>query len=511
MNATTNVRVAAVAGLFYPAQKDRLQEQVDGLLSGAETPRLENVRALIVPHAGYTYSGPVAAVAYNAVRKKPYKTVVVIGPSHYARFSGISVFTGEAYETPLGRVPISAMAKTLASRPPFLPEPRCQVYRPGWFASASRPVPPPGHDTPETWEHSVEVQVPFLQRVLPGAELVSLVYGEADPAKAARVLAEVLDEHTLLVASSDLSHFLPYERATETDRKTLQLITALNVDALAGPEAEDTACGRMPILVVMHLARLKGWQPHLLLYKNSGDTSGDRSRVVGYAAVAFCAPGGTNTEAAGSGTNVAQSAPGSDSASGRTHQTVPETFSPEQQRFLLGLARRTIRELANGRPVPEPDPEAIDPGLRKPKGCFVTLTKAGQLRGCIGNILPDKPLYRAVIENAKSAAFHDYRFPPVTADEVPELKIEISVLSVPEPLTFGSPAELLEKLQPHKHGVILRIGGRSATFLPQVWAQLPEKTKFLEHLSMKAGCPPDAWRGKDVAVEVYTVTAFEEH
>ncbi|MDW7979591.1 MAG: AmmeMemoRadiSam system protein A, partial [Verrucomicrobiales bacterium] len=144
------------------------------------------------------------------------------------------------------------------------------------------------------------------------------------------------------------------------------------------------------------------------------------------------------------------------------------------------------------------------------RGCFVTLTKHGQLRGCIGNILPAGPLYQAVIENARSAALHDYRFPPVRSDELKDIHIEISVLSEPVPVQFSSPDELLAKLKPGKDGVVLEIGERKATFLPQVWQQLPDKVEFLNHLAMKAGAGPSDWRGKDVKVSVYHVLAFEE-
>ena len=160
--------------------------------------------------------------------------------------------------------------------------------------------------------------------------------------------------------------------------------------------------------------------------------------------------------------------------------------------------------------MPELKSDGVPAPCRAAKGCFVTLTKSGELRGCIGNILPAGPLYQAVMEDARSAALRDPPFPPVTADEAATLHIEISVLTVPEPLAFASPDDLLAKLQPHRDGVVLKIGERGATFLPQVWEQLPDKAEFLSHLAAKAGCAPSAWRGKDVSVSIYHVEAFEE-
>lgn len=496
MNATNNVRLPAVAGLFYPKAESLLRETVEKLLKSAEKPAIGKVRAIISPHAGYEYSGPVAAVAYNAIPGQSFKTVFVLGPSHYARFKGVSVCTSVVYKTPLGSVPISARAKELAKIKPFVPEPHCMVYQPSWARIASRPLPLPGEETPETWEHSVEVQIPFLQVTLKNFELVSLIYGEADPEDAAKVLADFLDDSSLLVVSSDLSHYLPYSQAVNVDKTTIKWICEGNTAALAHPTAENTACGRMPILALMYLAKIKGWEPKLLSYKNSGDTAGDKSAVVGYAAIAY-------VERSCSSNAVSETNRVSTTAE-------PIKLSPSQKKFLLQLARKTLCEVTASRPMPKIDPAEVDSALQVPYGCFVTLKKGGELRGCIGNILPDKPLYEAVIENARNAALYDFRFPPVTPSEVPEIKIEISVLSKPEKLQYNSPEELLRKLQPHKHGVVLRIGSRVATFLPQVWEQLPDPVEFLSRLSMKAGCPPDAWKGKDTTVEVYTVTAFEE-
>jgi len=510
VSTTQRIRAPAVAGLFYPKDEKVLSEMLDRLLAQAPTHAVTNLRALICPHAGYEFSGPVAAHAYKTLLGRSYETVIILAPSHYAAFDGASVPAADAYETPLGKVPISPKAKELANKKPFVLEPKCFVNRPGWVRIASKPAPGVGEDTPDTWEHSAEVQVPFLQKVLKNFSILPVVYGDVDPERVANVLADVIDEKTLLIASTDLSHYLPYERASQIDRQTIEWICSLDIKSLAAPAARESACGCGPVLTLMHLAKLKGWNPQLLDYRNSGDTSGDKSQgVVGYAAIAFCGHDGGPSSQTASGTGAVASSTGTNPAHAQAQQ--PEQFSPEEKKFLLELARNTIIGVTTGSGLPKVDPATVPAALKVSKGCFVTLTKHGQLRGCIGNILPAGPLYQAVIENARSAALHDFRFPPVKADELDDIHIEISVLTEPAPMQFDSPEDLLAKLEPGRDGVVLEIGERKATFLPQVWQQLPDKVEFLNHLAMKAGANPSDWRGKNVKVSIYHVVAFEEH
>jgi AmmeMemoRadiSam system protein A len=181
-----------------------------------------------------------------------------------------------------------------------------------------------------------------------------------------------------------------------------------------------------------------------------------------------------------------------------------------EREFLLRLARTTIERATAGLAPLPPAPAEIPPACRERRAAFVTLRKGGKLRGCIGNLIPTQPLHADVLENARAAAQRDSRFPPVTPAEMPGLHLEISVLTEPRPLTFGSPAELLAGLRPHQHGVLLQIGARRATFLPQVWEQLPDPGQFLRELARKAGCGPEDWRGTEVKVWTYEVEAFEE-
>lgn len=471
------VREPAVAGLFYPKDPQELSRTVDMLLAAVQPSSVNGeLKAIICPHAGYPYSGLTAAFAYKVLAGRDVKTVFLLAGSHYVAFQGASVCAADIYRTPLGDVKISDKSKALAKLPPFMLEPRLPMRRPDWSVQSSRPVPPPGEDTPETWEHSGEVEVPFLQKVLKPFELVSVVFGQTDPAAAAQALAGVLDDKSLVVVSTDLSHYHPYDQARQLDSRTVNAILNMTPDTIAG----EDACGCMPIRTLLHLAKMKGWKPKLLDYRNSGDTSGNKNQgVVGYTAIAFTAP-------------------------------EQESFTKEERKQLLDLARRTVKEVVTTSRLPVVDPKTLPAKFIEPKGCFVTLTENGALRGCIGHIMPQMPLYQAVMENAQSAAMRDHRFQPVRPDELDKLQVEVSVLTVPQPLAFSSPDDLLAKLKPHRDGVVLQVNGRGATYLPQVWEQIPDKVIFLNTLSEKAGCAPDAWRGPGTAVGIYHVEAFKE-
>jgi AmmeMemoRadiSam system protein A len=471
------VREPAVAGLFYPKDSQELSRTIDMLLAAVRPASVSGeLKALICPHAGYPYSGLTAAFAYKVLAGRDVGTVFLLAGSHYAAFQGASVCAADIYRTPLGDVKTSGKSKALAKLPPFMLEPRVQMRRPDWSVQSSRSAPPLGEDTPETWEHSGEVEVPFLQKVLKPFEMVSVVFGQADPAAAAQALASQLDDRSLIVVSTDLSHYKPYDHARQLDTRTVNAILNMTPEAIGG----EDACGFMPVCTLLHLAKLKGWKPTLLDYRNSGDTSGNKSGgVVGYTAIAFTAP-------------------------------EQESFSKDERKLLLDLARRTVKEVVTTNRLPAVDPKTLPAKFAEPKGCFVTLTENGGLRGCIGNIMPQVPLYQAVISNAQSAATRDHRFQPVRPDELDKLEVEVSVLTVPQPLAFSSPDDLLAKLKPHRDGVVLQVNGRGSTYLPQVWEQIPDKVMFLNTLSEKAGCPANAWRSPGTAVAIYHVEAFKE-
>jgi AmmeMemoRadiSam system protein B/AmmeMemoRadiSam system protein A len=483
------VRPPAVAGQFYEGDKEKLARQVDNLLAEVKQPTVPRLRGLVCPHAGYAYSGPVAAVAYNQLFGRNFETVIILAASHTARYRGAYISEVDAYETPLGLVPLSPLAAELVKLDPFMVTSRWQVRRPD-FGNNVGPQVPLGEETPDSFEHSLEVQLPFLQRTLRQFSIVPITYGIADPVAIARALEKFLDTKTLLIASSDLSHYHPYERARELDTACVQAILHLNVEWLRQQEA----CGRDPIITLIELAHKKHWKAKLLDYRNSGDTSGQKDRgVVGYAAIAFYEPDDEERNTTAS--------PSLDGGA---------NYTPDQRRFLLRLARDTITAAVSGRPLPQPDTDTVEPALRAPRACFVTLTKEGRLRGCIGSVFPQEALYRAVMSRARAAALEDHRFPPVKRDELEQLHIEISVLTIPEALEFASPEELLGKLRPGVDGVVLRVGERHAVYLPQVWNTLRDKEEFLGSLAEKAGLPRFAWRDPRAVVMVYQVESFEE-
>ncbi len=542
------VREAAVAGLFYPRNPEELSRLVSRLIEESQ-PRepLPGLKALICPHAGYRFSGSVAARAYALLAGQRFSQVVVLAPAHYAAFAGASVAVVHEFETPLGRIPVSPLAAKLASKAPFFVDRPGAVRRPEWAEHSGLRV-PRGEDTPHTWEHSLEVQLPFLQHVLGTFSLVPIVLGEVEPAEVARGLAPYLEDETLVIASTDLSHYYPQSTANRLDKECIEAICRLDDEGLSRAEA----CGRGPIRVVVHLAKQFGWQSKLLDYRTSGDTYGDYSAVVGYTAIAFyrvaedVAEKPNDAEASSDATR--QESPNASSrfeslpaleggvSLVRASETQAAASSPQERtceadfvgearssrasevlelsesdkKLLLYLARKAIEAAVLHQSLPEIVSEKIPEQLKEPWACFVTLTQHGQLRGCIGTIYPQEPLFEAVLRRARSAALEDPRFPPLQPSELGEVEIEISVLSRPRRLQFNRPEELLQLMRPGRDGVVLKVGQHQATFLPQVWEKIPKPEQFLSRLAEKAGLPPQAWQSPEAAVYVYVVEAFEE-
>lgn len=320
--------------------------------------------------------------------------------------------------------------------------------------------------------------------------MIPLVLGPCDTEGMARVLAGLVeDSRTLLVVSADLSHYLPYGTAVQRGKETLERI--LSLDPNWRYDQENRTCGRYPVGVLLALARSRHWRPVLLHYNNSGDTAGDKEAVVGYGAVAFY--GGEPMQ------------PSND---------VSQTLSPEQGAALVALARRILAghygENVPSGEVRQLDALLADPALQTRSGTFVTLKIDNQLRGCIGSLAATAPMVDGVRENALNAALHDPRFPPLKKKELDAVQIEVSVLTEPVELEYTDADDLVTRLKPGVDGVIIRRGHASATFLPQVWEQLPRPESFLSHLCMKAGLPADHWREGDLTVLVYGVQYFEE-
>lgn len=463
----TQVRPAAVAGSFYPDEPRALKAAVAMHLARARTAQAEpghGPKLLVVPHAGYVYSGDVAASAYAllAALRGRIRRVVLLGPTHRVAVRGLAAPQADAFETPLGRVSIDRAALAQIA----------DLQQVGLS------------DRAHALEHSLEVQLPFLQTVLgEGFSLLPLAVGEATPQQVDEVLERLWGgDETLIVISSDLSHYLSYAEARERDRATAQRILAFATD-LQG----DEACGCRPLNGALRAAKRHGLVPRLLDLRNSADTAGgDRHRVVGYGAVAFDAP---------------------PAAAAETTDEDEEQADPALGRALLGSARAEIADaLGLAAPV-APD----HPRLHRPGASFVTLHDArGDLRGCVGQLQARQPLGQDVRHNALAAAFGDRRFPSLTRSEWTGLQVEVSVLGLLQPMpSSASFDEAAGQLQPGIDGVLLAALGRQGTFLPQVWAQLPDRHDFLAALLRKAGLPHSYWHA-DVQLWRYRVTAFEE-
>jgi hypothetical protein len=433
-------RPAAVAGYFYPAEPAQLEATLAAMLAQAGTAG-PAPKALIAPHAGYIYSGPVAARAYATLTgaRGRIRRVVLLGPAHRVHVRGLALPSVQRFETPLGSIPLDAEAMgRLRSLP--------QVC-----------VKDAAHES----EHSLEVHLPFLQYLLEDFRLVPLVVGDATPEEVDEVL-ELLwgGEETLIVISTDLSHYHSYEVARTLDAATSTAIENLDLESI-GPEQ---ACGCMPLRGLLHLCKRANLRVRRLDLRNSGDTAGPRDRVVGYGSYAVNTTAGLR----------------------------------EHADSLLEVARTSIKRGLSGQPPASPDPAEFAPLLRQRRSAFVTLTIGKQLRGCIGTTEARSALVNAVAEAAYNAAFRDPRFPPLTSTEFEALAISISVLSAPQALSFRSEVELLQQLQPGVHGLIIEAGERRATFLPAVWEGLPQPQEFLEQLKSKAGLatgevPERAW------------------
>jgi AmmeMemoRadiSam system protein B/AmmeMemoRadiSam system protein A len=458
----------AVAGAFYPAEADELGSMVDGFLAKAPAPSINRIRGLVSPHAGYIFSGPIAAYGYRQLQGQDISTVIVLGPSHRHQFEGASIPDATHMKTPLGLVEISPKAQQLLAQDLFIDDP--EAYR---------------------REHSVETQLPFVQRVLPQAQVVPIVVGAVDPVALAAGLRPVLDEHTLVIASSDLSHFLPYDDACKLDRFYVRAIELLDPALFRLFSPRVRPCGRVGVAVLARLARELGWQARALDYRNSGDTQGQRDQgVVGYTSIAFFEP--------------------EEGSAPPPQPYGPLPLEPAQRQQLLQLARRSIAARLDGEELAAPDPATLPEPLRQHRGVFVTLQKEGKLRGCIGSLAPLDPVWQGVMDRAVAAAFHDRRFEPLDAGELDAVHIEISVLTLPELLAYDTPEDLLAKLVPGRDGVILMIGNNQATYLPTVWEQLPDPEEFLSRLSRKAGLSVDGWRRPYAQVFTYQAQVFGE-
>ncbi len=466
------VRAPACAGTWYPADAGELAKFLDELLAQAKPPAIDGPPvALICPHAGYRFSAPTAAAAYATVRGHGFKRVIVLAFSHRHanRYHGIEV-PGEltAYRTPLGEVPIdrAACARLL-----------------GNALFTSNPAVDAG-------EHSLELQLPFLQRTLIDFKLVPLLIGQlraAEYAQAAQALLPLVDANTLLVASTDCTHFgpdygyVPFQedvpdKLRELAEKAAAPLIRCDFDGFAEhlDKTGDTICGRNPVLLLLRVLSAQGGTTGVrAAYDTSGRQLNDYRNSVTYQSFVFTRRSGT--------------------------------LNPTERAELLRLARQTVTATAKGEKLPPVDADKLPPALRADGACFVTLEKHGDLRGCIGNMVADGPLHEAVVRNAISAARADPRFQPVRPDEVDELHIEISYLTPMK--RIGNPNEIVVG----RHGLLITLGNDRGVLLPQVaYERGWTRAEFLAQTCRKAGLPPDAWQRPEARLDVFEAEVFGE-
>lgn len=457
-----------VSGQFYPAIANDLNAFFQKAFDRAgAVPQNVSVGVLVSPHAGYAYSGWVAAYGYKTIQSQKYNTIIVIGPSHFHSFDGASIWPKGQFETPMGSV---AVDEQLASQ----------------LMNADKDL----KDQPEVFtpEHSVEVQLPFILKDFPQAKIVPILMGIPDPTVCMR-LAQTLNQavgnrnDVLVLISTDLSHYHPDQLARPMDMGTLKAVVEGDVEGFWNGIASGRmeACGFTALATGMIYAKMRGLSGvQLLRYANSGDETGDMSRVVGYSSVIFYKPDAAPTPA--------------------------ESLDAAEKKRLIEIARTAFETFVKtGKTI---DVHETDPRLNQVQGAFVTLTKQGRLRGCIGNIIGDRALALTVRDMAIAAASQDPRFSTVTPDEISSIEVEVSVLSVPRKIS--NPAS---EIKLGVHGVIVSRGMfNRGVFLPQVATETGMNLdQFMGELcSQKAGLPRDCWKDPKTTVEVFTAEVFNE-
>jgi MEMO1 family protein len=469
------IRQAGVAGGFYPKDPKLLTKMIDGFIENVPNQNISGeIFALISPHAGYVYSGQVAAFGYSTLKNQTINRVIIISPSHLESFKGVSIYNGNGYETPLGQVKVDTeFCQSLSEQNNLL------------LLSNN------GHDNliRRRMEHALEVQIPFLQRVIPEFKIVPIVMGdqsyESCRALGIGLSKLIKDSKTVIVASSDLSHYHDYNFAIEKDKKVLNAVLEwdfFNLSRNLNSRLWE-ACGGGPIVATMIAAEKSGINSvELLEYANSGDVEiGDKDKVVGYSSFAFYKSEKINNE-----------------------NFVYFKLSKSEQKQLLDIAKNSVDEIVSNNNLLELNSSEFE-ALNLDRGAFVTLKKDGHLRGCIGYTSAVQPLNQTIKNAAASAAVKDHRFPPVSKSEICDLKYEISVLS---------PFRLVTDIKSIKigsHGLFIKNGDNGGLLLPQVATENNwDVNTFLRQTCIKAGLHPNAWKNKGTDIFKFSAFIFGE-
>lgn len=468
-------RQPVVAGSFYPSDRNDLRKKLEEFFN--EAPNVSNPQplAIIAPHAGYDFSGSVAAASFKQIdRNKKFKHIFIIGSSHTMYFNGVSTYTQGDFITPFGKVPVDTLASWLDKKYNFITN----------------------DIKPQEREHGIEVQLPFLQYWLkqPFTIVPLIIGGESQSTcwSLADALAPYFNEENLFIVSTDFSHYPKYEDAKLSDNTLADGVltnsaqkfmkTRLIDESKGIPNLVTSMCGWTSVLTLLNITEKRNDIAYKkIYYRNSGDAPniGDKERVVGYFAI---------------------------SAIKKQNEVESKQFNlnEDEKVELLKIARSTISEYLANKKTTVINESNLPANLLVAAGAFVTLKEEGQLRGCIGSFNPDQSLYKVVQSMAIASATEDYRFSPVKSNEVPKLEIEISVLTPLKKINSISEIVL------GKHGIYIKKGGRSGTFLPQVatgtgW----NLEEFLGHCAQdKAFIGWDGW--KDADLYTYEAIVFEE-
>lgn len=467
----TMIRKPAVSGSFYPSSPDNLKDQINAFLSQTKVLDEQNQpQILILPHAGIDYSGQTAAWGFKQIKGKNIKRVILLGSSHRQYFSKAAIYNKGAWETPLGKVEID---ENLADK----------LIASSYLIEAN--------PNPHLEEHSLEIQIPFLQLVLTDFKIVPILLSQADEktiSKLTETISQNLDNKTILLISSDLSHYPDQKTAKKVDQETINSILtgrAENFEKVISknislPGVETCACADKAIKIGLLTANnLEIKNIKLINYSTSADYGGDIKKTVGYASIAFY---------------PIQNQP----------KTINVNLNKDSQNKLLQIARSTLEQYLKDKTIPQI--EITDESLNQNLGAFVTLKKNQKLRGCIGEFEPQKKLYKTIQEKAIDAGLNDPRFPPITLAELKDINIEISVLSPNKKI------ENYQLIELKKHGVVIKKGNKGGTFLPQVAQETNwDLETFLENLCQsKAGLPKDCYKDPETQIYTFTAQVFEE-
>lgn len=508
MNRYEKIRESIVAGSFYPNDPYVLTMQIEDYLNNAKLLDLNNIKALICPHAGYIYSGQVAAYSYKQIINKKFDSIIIISPSHSESFDFISIFDGDAYNTPLGKVNIDKKRSSLLVEN----NPKIQ------FSDK-------GHNN----EHSIEVQLPFLQYMFEGFEFIPAVIGSQSRQNIhalGKTIGEIFkEENILVIASTDLSHYHPYNDALVLDKQVENLVEKFDIENLETEFLKNNIemCGGGPVAAAMIAAKNLGANKALILkYLNSGDVSGERKAVVGYLAAALFKDEKLDIKNKETSIKKEKIPENNDTLKNNNSKSIknmnndnnfnnneePEdttsmTLNKKEKLILLEIARESIKSAVLGI---KPNISNINDVILNEKcGAFVTITISDKLRGCIGNIRAASPLWETVKIMAKEAALNDPRFYPLNASDIENIKIEISVLS---------PFKLInniDEIKAGRHGLFIKKGFNQGLLLPQVATDYNwDRTQFLKETCHKAGLTENAWQDKNCEIYIFSATVFNE-